>query len=168
MFYRLSVTVISPDLARDLNLNAVPLGSLSAAFFYAFAVMQLPLGLALDSIGTRAVMTVLSAVGILGAVTFALAQTAGQAFWARILLGIGMSGNLMGLLVLMAAWFPADRFATLLGLFVGIGSLGGLLAASPLALLTGQLGWRGSFLAIALVNAVQTLVFFLVVRNRPG
>ena len=78
-----------------------------------------------------------------------------------------MSGNLMGLLVLMAAWFPADRFATLLGLFVGIGSLGGLLAASPLALLTGQLGWRGSFLAIALVNAVQTLVFFLVVRNRP-
>ena len=69
MFYRLSVTVISPELARDLNLSAVQLGSLSAAFFYAFAVMQLPLGLALDSIGARAVMTVLSAVGILGAVT---------------------------------------------------------------------------------------------------
>jgi MFS family permease len=124
MFFRLSVTVISPDLARDLNLNAVQLGSLSAAFFYAFAVTQVPLGLALDSIGARSVMTVLSVVGILGAVLFALAQTAGQAVWGRILLGIGMSGNLMGLLVLMAAWFPAERFATLLGLFVGIGSVG--------------------------------------------
>ncbi len=167
MFYRLSVTIISPDLARDLNLNAVQLGSLSAAFFYAFAVMQLPLGLALDSIGVRGVMTFLSALGILGAVLFAQAQTAGQAIGGRILLGIGMSGNLMGLLVLMAAWFPAERFATLLGLFVGIGSVGGLLAASPLALLAGWLGWRGCFLAIALINAVYALVFFLVVRNRP-
>ncbi|MBI5585893.1 MAG: MFS transporter [Deltaproteobacteria bacterium] len=167
MFYRLSVTVISPDLARDLHLNAMQLGSLSAAFFYAFAITQIPLGLALDTIGARAVMTILSVVGILGAVIFALAQTAGQAVWGRILLGIGMSCNLMGLLVLMAAWFPAERFATLLGLFVGIGSLGGLLAASPLALLAGRLGWRGSFLAIALINAINTLVFFLVVRNRP-
>jgi predicted MFS family arabinose efflux permease len=167
MFYRLSVTVISPELARDLNLSPVQLGSLSAAFFYAFAVMQVPLGLALDSIGARGVMTFLSAVGIAGAVLFALAQTPGQAVGGRILLGIGMSGNLMGLLVLMAAWFPAERFATLLGLFVGIGSVGGLLAASPLALLAGALGWRGSFLAMALVNAIHALVFSLVVRNRP-
>ncbi len=167
MFYRLSITVISPDLARDLNLNAVQLGSLSAAFFYGFAVTQLPLGMALDTIGARTVVTILNALGILGAVIFAVAQTSGQAFWARVLMGIGMSCNLMGLLALMAAWFPAERFASLLGLFVGIGSLGGLLAASPLALLTGQFGWRGSFLFIALVNAAHTLAFFLVVRNRP-
>jgi predicted MFS family arabinose efflux permease len=100
-------------------------------------------------------------------VIFALAQTPGQAIWGRILLGLGMSCNLMGLLVLMAAWFPPERFATLLGLFVGIGSLGGLLAASPLALLAGALGWRRSFLVIALINTVYALVFFLVVRNRP-
>ena len=33
MFYRLSITVISPELARDLNLNTVQLSQLSAAFF---------------------------------------------------------------------------------------------------------------------------------------
>lgn len=167
MFYRLSITVISPELARDLSLNTVQLGYLSAAFFYGFAVSQIPLGLALDTIGARAVVAILNTVGIIGAVIFALAQTSGQAFWARILMGIGMSCNLMGLLVLLAAWFPANRFATLFGLFVGIGSLGAMLAASPLALLARVLGWRGSFLAIALVNAVQTLIFFLVVRNVP-
>jgi predicted MFS family arabinose efflux permease len=167
MFYRLSITVISPELTRDLNLNTVQLSQLSAAFFYAFAISQIPLGMALDTIGARAVVAILNTVGILGAVIFALAQTAAQACWARILIGIGMSCNLMGLLVLLAAWFPANRFATLLGLFVGFGSLGAMLAASPLALLVSVLGWRGSFLAIALVNAVQTLVFFLVVRNYP-
>ena len=95
MFYRLSITVISPELTRDLNLNTVQLGQLSAAFFYAFALSQIPIGMALDSIGPRTVVTLLNVAGLAGAVFFALAQTAGQAYWARFLIGIGMSGNLM-------------------------------------------------------------------------
>jgi len=167
MFYRLSITVISPDLARDLNLNAVQLSQLSAAFFYAFALSQIPIGMALDSIGPRTVVTLLNVAGLAGAVFFALAQTAGQAYWARFLIGIGMSGNLMGMLTLLAAWFPAHRFATIGGLFVGIGSAGSMLAATPLALLARTFGWRGSFLLIALINALQVLAILVFVRNRP-
>ena len=167
MFYRLSITVISPELTRDLNLNTAQLSQLSAAFFYAFAFSQIPIGLALDSIGPRAVVVLLNVAGVAGAVFFASAQTAGQAYWARFLIGIGMSGNLMGLLTLLAAWFPAHRFATIGGLFVGIGSAGSMLAATPLALLARAFGWRGSFLLIALINALQVLAFLVFVRNRP-
>ena len=167
MFYRLSITVISPELARDLNLNTVQLSQLSAAFFYAFALSQIPIGMALDSIGPRAVVLGLNSAGLAGAVFFALAQTAGQAYWARILIGIGMSGNLMGMLTLLAAWFPAQRFATIAGLFVGIGSAGSMLAATPLALLARAFGWRGSFLVISLINALQVLSFLVFVRDRP-
>ncbi len=167
MFYRLSITVISPELTRDLNLNTVQLSQLSAAFFYAFAFSQIPIGMALDSIGPRTVVILLNVVGLAGAVFFASAQTAGQAYWARFLIGIGMSGNLMGMLTLLAAWFPAHRFATIGGLFVGIGSAGSMLAATPLALLARAFGWRGSFLLIALINALQVLAFLVFVRNRP-
>ena len=167
MFYRLSITVISPELTRDLNLNTVQLSQLSAAFFYAFALSQIPIGLALDSIGPRTVVTLLNVAGLAGAVFFASAQTAGQAYWGRFLIGIGMSGNLMGMLTLLAAWFPAQRFATIGGLFVGIGSGGSMLAATPLALLARAFGWRGSFLLIALINALQVIAFLVFVRNRP-
>ena len=167
MFYRLSITVISPELTRDLSLNTVQLSQLSAAFFYAFALSQIPMGMALDSIGPRTVVTLLNVAGLAGAVFFASAQTAGQAYWARFLIGIGMSGNLMGMLTLLAAWFPAHRFATIGGLFVGIGSAGSMLAATPLALLSRAFGWRGSFLLIALINALQVLAFLVFVRNRP-
>ena len=167
MFYRLSITVISPELTRDLNLSTAQLSQLSAAFFYAFALSQIPIGLALDSIGPRAVVIMLNVAGLAGAVFFASAQTAGQAYWARFLIGIGMSGNLMGMLTLLAAWFPAHRFATIGGLFVGIGSGGSMLAATPLALLARAFGWRGSFLLIALINALQVLAFLVFVRNHP-
>ena len=56
MFYRVSVTVISPQLSADLGLDAARLSDLSAAFFYAFAAAQIPLGLMLDRWGTRRVM----------------------------------------------------------------------------------------------------------------
>jgi predicted MFS family arabinose efflux permease len=168
MFYRVSITVISPELTKDLNLTTSELGLLSSAFFYAFALCQLPLGLALDRFGSRAVGTILNGLGVAGALLFALAQTVAQSVWARVLLGIGMSCNLMGIMTLIAAWFPVSRFATINGLFVGIGVLGNLMAATPLAFLAHTLGWRKSFLFFAGFNALQVLCFFLIVRDRPS
>ncbi len=43
-FYRSSVAVIAPNLIQDLNLDAWELSTVSASFFYAFALMQIPPG----------------------------------------------------------------------------------------------------------------------------
>jgi predicted MFS family arabinose efflux permease len=168
MFYRVSITVISPELSKDLNLTISQLGLLSSAFFYGFALCQLPLGLALDRFGPRIVVTILNTFAVAGALFFALAQDVTQSFWARIVMGIGLSCNLMGNLTLIAYWFPVNRFATLNGLFAGIGVMGNLLAATPLAFLAHTLGWRNSFLLFAGFNALQVLCFFLIVRDRPS
>ncbi|MBA4392965.1 MAG: thiamine biosynthesis protein ThiF [Desulfobacca sp.] len=167
MFYRVSTTVISPELSKDLHLTTTQLGLLSSAFFYGFALCQVPLGLALDRFGPRLVVTILNTFAVAGALFFALAQNLHQIFWARILMGIGMSCNLMGNMALIAVWFPVNRFATVNGLFAGIGVLGNLLAATPLAFLAHTLGWRKSFLLFAGFNALQVLCFFLIVRDRP-
>ncbi|MGC1401737.1 MAG: MFS transporter [Thermodesulfobacteriota bacterium] len=168
MFYRVSTTIISPDLAKDLNLTTAQLGLLSSVFFFAFAFCQLPLGMALDRFGSRVVVTVLNGVGVAGALLFALARTGTESVWARGLMGIGMSCNLMGSLNLIAAWFPVTRFAAVSGLLAGIGVLGNLLAATPLAFLSHALGWRKSFLLLAGINALLSLSFFLIVRDRPS
>ena len=167
MFFRVSTTVISPELTKDLNLTYTQLGLLSSVFFYAFASCQVPLGLALDRFGSRTVVTILNGLGVFGVLLFASAQTAAQCVWARVLMGIGMSCNLMGVLTLIAAWFPVNQFAFLNGLVGSIGVLGSLFAATPLALLTHTFGWRKSFLLFAVINALLALCFFLIVRNRP-
>lgn len=168
LFYRVSVAVISPQLSSDLGLSPVELGDLAAAFFYAFAASQIPLGFIMDRLGSRMVMTVLGLVGVAGAVLFGLAQNGTQALWGRILLGLGMGCNLMGTFTLLAAWFPVDRFALLSGVVSGLGTLGNLMAATPLAMAAQWLGWRGSFLAVAGINFLQVVILFLVVRDYPG
>jgi MFS family permease len=168
MLFRVSTTVISPDLIRDLNLTTSQLALLSSSFFYAFALCQLPLGLALDRFGARRVVPVLNGFGVAGAIAFALARTPNQGFFARTLMGIGMSCNLMGIVTLIGIWFPVNRFAALNGLIGSIGILGSILAATPLAYMAQVLGWRESFLFLSGINALLAVCFFIVVRDRPS
>jgi sugar phosphate permease len=166
-FYRVANAIVAPDLQRELALSSQALGGLSAAFFYAFAATQIPLALVLDRVGARTCMAALSLVGAAGAVVFATAHGAAAATSGEVLLGIGMAGNLMGSMKLIAQWFSPRQFATAAGALAAVGTLGNILATTPLALLVGAVGWRRGFVAIAVATAALALLFFALVRERP-
>lgn len=166
-FYRSSIAVITPNLIADLHLDTEELGLISAAFFYAFAAMQIPVGLYLDRVGARFFMTALSSVAVVGAVVFAYGQSSAVLIIGRVLLGIGMACNLMGPLKLITAWFSPVYFATLSALFISVGTAGNIMAATPLVWLAGLVGWRTTFLLFAFSNLVIAILFFLIARDRP-
>ena len=167
-FYRTSNAVIAPELIRDLCLNTEELGLLSASFFYGFALTQIPISVLLDKVGPRRMMTVLSLMGVVGAVLFSIADSLGFGLIGRVLLGIGMACNLMGTFKLLTEWFEPLVFATLSGLVVSIGTFGNMVSATPLVMLVEQMGWRHSFQLIAGINLILTLTLFVVVRDRPA
>jgi sugar phosphate permease len=166
-FYRVSNAVIAPQLLNDLSIDTTGLGLISASFFYAFALTQIPIGLLLDKIGPRSMMTTLSAIGIFGAIIFSWAESMTLGVTGRILLGVGMACNLMGTYKLLTLWFSPRAFATLAGIVVALGTAGNMLATTPLVILVNQFGWRSSFQLIAVINFLLTLVFFIVVKDRP-
>ncbi len=166
-FYRASVAVISPNLIGDLDLDTSGLSLLSAAFFYAFALMQIPVGLFLDSIGPRIAMTALTLVAVAGALIFALGESLSALVAGRALLGIGMACNLMGTLKLITLWFGPLRFATLSALVISVGTAGNIAAATPLVLMVQAMGWRMTFVVFAGINLFLALLCFTVVRDRP-
>jgi sugar phosphate permease len=166
-FYRVSNAVIAPMLLEDLSLDTKAIGLLSASFFYAFALTQIPISLLLDKIGSRQMMTVLSIIGVVGAVIFSFADSLETGVVGRVLLGIGMSCNLMGSYKLLTLWFSPRMFATLAGILVALGTLGNMVATTPLVLLVDQVGWRISFQLIALINLILSISFYAIVRDRP-
>jgi sugar phosphate permease len=166
-FYRVSNAVIAPQLLNDLLIDTKGLGLLSASFFYAFALTQIPIGLLLDKIGPRSMMTALSAMGIFGAVIFSWADSMTLGVAGRVLLGIGMACNLMGTYKLLTLWFSPKAFATLAGIVVALGTAGNMLATTPLVILVNQFGWRSSFQLIAVINFILTFLFYIIVRDRP-
>ena len=166
-FYRASNAVIANDLIVDLSLDTKGLGTISAAFFYAFALTQIPISILLDRIGPRRMMTGLSLLGIAGAFIFASAHSMGTGLLGRILLGVGMACNLMGTLKLLTVWFKPGTFATLSGAIFSIGTVGNMAATTPMVFLVNAVGWRHSFVIIAVVNLFLVLGLYVVVRDKP-
>jgi len=166
-FYRASPTVIAPDLMRDLALSAQAIGGVAGLFFLAVGLFQLPSGVLLDRFGPRKTMACLLTVAVAGAIVFAAGESAATLGAGRALMGIGCAAALMGAMVVVGRWFPPEKFAAMSGLMMGIGGIGVLMAASPLAYATGAIGWRSAFLAAAGVTAVLALILYAVVRDAP-
>ena len=166
-FYRATNAVIADQLLRDLSLDTKGLGAVSAAFFYAFAITQIPISMLLDRIGPRLMMTGLSLVGVAGAIIFAGSDSLQMGVLARILLGVGMACNLMGTLKLLTTWFAPTVFATLSGIVFSIGTLGNMAATVPMVLLVDLVGWRQAFMVIAGVNLMLVMALWLIVRDTP-
>ena len=164
-FLRNSIGVIAPNLASELNMSPAEIGLLSSVFFFAFAAMQIPLGMALDRFGPRLCLMTGAAVTVLGAIVFATAPSPSILICGRMLLGIGSSSAYMASLAVYARRFSPERFATLAGLQFGIGTTGTLIATAPLAFSTAAIGWRGSFLLVAAFTFAVGLLIAWVVRD---
>lgn len=164
-FFRSTNAVIAEDLTRDIGLTASELGLMTSLFFMAFALAQLPLGSALDRFGSRWVTPSLMLAAVAGSLAFAVAGTFTGLAVGRALIGIGMAGVLMGALKAFAGWFPPRVFATVSSIFVGLGSLGALAAATPLALFSNAFGWRSIFVWGAIATVVSAALIVLWGRN---
>ena len=162
--------VIARDLAADFALSPSDLGLLTSAYFLVFAVFQLPLGVLLDRFGPRRVLATLLVVAATGGLVFGLAQGVAALALGRALLGLGVSGCLMGSIKAFTLWFPLSRLATLNGWILAIGALGAMAATAPVEALAGAAGWRAVFYVLAACcAAVAALIFFVVPeRALPG
>ena len=167
-FYRAFLAVLTPALETDLGATAADLSYASGLWFIVFAVMQIPVGEALDRFGPRITAVVLFSLGGAGgALVFAMAQTPAHIAWAMALIGIGCSPVLMAAYYIFAKMYPAVMFSTLAGATIGFGSLGNLASSAPMAWAVEAFGWRETMVALAVLTLLVSIALWLVVKDPP-
>jgi len=167
-FHRLCPAVVAVDMMRDLQTSGGLTGLLGAAYFYPYALMQLPAGLLSDSWGPRRTITLFFGVAVIGSVLLGFAPTAFWAIIGRTLVGIGVAMLFVPTMKVLAEWFRVREFAMMTGILMAVGGLGSLVAATPLALLSAVIGWRWSFIAVGLFTLVLAAMVWMFVRDRPA
>ena len=167
-FHRLCPAVVAVDMMTDLRTGGTLLGLLGSAYFYPYAVMQLPAGLLADSWGPRRTITLFFVVAFAGSVLLGLAPSVFWAVAGRTLVGLGVSMLFVPTMKILAEWFKAGEFAFMTGILMAMGGIGSLSAATPLALLSARMGWRLSFIAVGIFTLVLALLVWAVVRDRPA
>ncbi len=164
IFHRMSPAVMADAIMLDLGVNAAFLGLLASAYFYPYAVLQIPSGIMSDTYSPRKLISFALALTCLGTFIFATAANGTIAFLGRLGVGIGCSLILMPAYKALADWFSQKIYviivSSVLAVAVGVASA---LAGAPLSYFVENFGWRLStqgLTGITLVATVLTWFFF--------
>ena len=166
-FHRLCPAVIALDIQSAFGISGTLLGVLSSAYFYSYALMQLPTGLMADSWGPRYTVAAFFVLAGLGSILMGVAPDMTLAVVGRILVGIGVSTVFVCNFKLLSEWFSQRRFVIMGGLFMSMGGLGALFSSAPLAWASDIFGWRMTLVAVGMATLVMAVLVFIFVRNRP-
>ncbi len=166
-FHRMAPGVVAEFLMADFQTTGTRLGSLSAIYFFVYAVMQIPSGVVADTLGTRTSIVSGNLIAGTGSLVFGLAGSFEMACVGRFLVGLGVSVVFVSIMKSNSVWFRENVFGIMSGLTLLIGNLGSVMAAGPLAAVLTAFAWRTVFVGIGCMSLTLALLGHLLVRNRP-
>lgn len=166
-FLRVAPSVLVDELMLAYDISAVGVGTLTAAYFYAYASVQIPVGVLVDRLGPRNMIISAASFAACAGVVFAQATSLDIAIVGRAGIGLATGVAYIAALKTAAQWFPPQRFGLLAGLTLAAGIAGAIGAQAPLAWLADTFGWREALFAISLVGFGVALSVFLMVPRQP-
>jgi MFS family permease len=165
---RVSPSVMTSELMSDFAVGGAALGSLSAFYFYAYASIQLPVGMLTDHFGPRKLMSFAAASCALASIGFAFSDSVLTASLGRALIGGTVAFGFVGTLAIAGYWFKPAQYALLAGLLQTVGMSGAIFGQAPLRQIVESLGWRGTILVLALVALIIAVLLFWLVPLRSS
>lgn len=164
---RVSPSVMVPELMNSFQVEAAALGLLSSCFYYAYAPMQLPVGLLIDRFGAKKLLTFAAIFCGIGAILFGISVKFWEASFGRFLLGFGSSFAFVAMVYVCSHWFPPTKRALLVGLANSIGMIGAFCGQGPLGVVLQKLNWRVALILLGLTGFfLAFLVYFIVEAER--
>ncbi|MFE5557277.1 nitrate/nitrite transporter [Streptomyces sp. NPDC056544] len=167
VIFRTSLGVAGLDAADRFQVNASALATFSLLQLLVYAGMQIPVGLMVDRLGTKRVLTLGAVLFTAGQLGFALSPSYGTALAARALLGCGDAMTFISVLRLGTRWFPARRGPLMAQLAGLVGMAGNLVSTLVLAPVLHGVGWTAAFAGSAVAGLVVLVPLVLFLRDHP-
>ncbi len=146
------VPTAAPLLQTDLNLGPAQLGVLMSAFFWSYALMQIPVGWIVERFGAHRVLAGGLVVWACATILAGFSHGYATLVALRVLLGLGESTGFPSVSKLLAGSVPAKSLGTANGI-VGFAYLFGPAVGTMFGgLLMARYGWRLAFLVFGALS----------------
>lgn len=165
---RVYPSVVEPDLMRQFSISAQGLGFLTSFYYFAYAPLQLPVGLAVDRIGVRRSLLFACIVGTLGSYLFAQTQTFNLALVGRFLVGFGSAFAYVTALKIASVWLPKRYFATATGAVTGFGMVAAAVTDISLTDIVHKYSHHTAMFIPSIIGVVLLALIFLLVKDRKA
>lgn len=167
VIFRTSLGVAGLDAADRFGVGASALSTFSILQLLVYAGMQIPVGLLVDRLGTKKVLTIGAVLFTAGQLGFALSPSFGMALASRALLGCGDAMTFISVLRLGSRWFPVRRGPLIAQVAALCGMAGNLVSTLLIARMLHGMGWTATFAGSALAGAVVLVLLLLFLKDHP-
>jgi sugar phosphate permease len=162
-----AIPLLLPLIREDLGISFTQAGMLSAAATLSYALGQVPAGYLADRIGARRLIY----IGLFGWSALSLALGLVEVFWLALLTQF-IAGAFRSLLfapglALLVSWFPPERRATAISLYMLGGFAGNVVFSLVGPLLASSYGWRTAIIALAIPGVLAALLFKVYAKDKP-
>ena len=164
---RVFPNVMRNEILTAFKIDAHIFGDIISLYDWAYAIMQIPIGLLLDRFGPRVLMTVAALCCSLGCIMFAMTSDVFMASCARFLMGMGSACGFIGTLKLGTLWFPPHKLGRVIALTIVMGTLGATLGGTPLSLVIDYMSWSVALVLLGVLGAGLSVLIYLFVTNTP-
>jgi ACS family D-galactonate transporter-like MFS transporter len=162
---RANLGVAMPYVQRELGLGPTVTGLILGAFFWTYALFQLPSGWFVDRVGPRVAYTVAVTWWSLFTAATAAARGLGSLFGLRLLLGVGEAPAYPTNAKVVSEWFPRGERAFATSVFDSGARVGPALALPIVTVVISLLGWRASFIITGGLGLVWAAVWYRFYRH---
>lgn len=162
---RLVLTIVLPQIGKEFMLSNTQKGLLVSAFFLAYALAQIPGGVLTDRIGGRKIAGIAMLSWSAFTAFTGMVHSYGLLLAVRVLFGVAQAPFPAAATKILAERTTPDQRMSAQGIVTssnGIGALIGYLTVPPLVVV---LGWRSTFIGMAVLGAVCFLLLFLLPRS---
>lgn len=164
-FDRLTLSVAGPQLQNELGIGPVGMGLLFSAFFWTYAVMQIPTGILLDRFGVTIVGRWSAFLWGVASVATAFASGVGGIFGARAILGISEAPAFPANAKATGHWFPRHERGLATAIFDAAAKFSNVIGIPLIAYVVSIGGWRWGFGVTAMLSFIYFAAFYVFYRN---
>lgn len=165
---RTVLSAAAPHLQSEFHLGAMEMGIVMSAFFWSYALLQLPAGMLADRFGQKIVLGMAVFWWSLATAVTGLASGFKSLVALRVMLGVGEAGSYPSNAGIATRWFPRQERATVAGIFDSGSKLGGAIALPLIAWLLAVFDWKVTFAITGALGLVWCVVWVVVFKNSPA
>jgi ACS family D-galactonate transporter-like MFS transporter len=162
---RANLAIAAPAIRAELGIDAAAMGLVLSAFFWTYAVMQLPAGWFIDKVGVRISLAFAVTWWSLFTVATGAARGVSQFIGARLMLGLGEAASLPSFTKTAFNWFPRSERAMACSIFNSGSTAGSALSLPLVTALMAAVGWRGAFAATGGLGVIWALAWWFIYRD---
>ena len=141
---RVYPNIMKDQLFGHFGITSSGFGLLTAVYYFAYAPMQLPVGVSVDKIGPRRSLIGACLISTLGALIFSITADYYIALFGRFLIGLGAAFAYVTALKLATIWLPRKYFATATGAVTGFGMIAAMFTEVKFTQLVQNEGFHGA------------------------